>query len=45
MNIAAKEPVCPICGYEFPQPSGGMRWLAILLLVVLLFYLVLNFGG
>jgi hypothetical protein len=45
MNIAAKEVVCPVCGYEFPQTSGGMRWLAILLLVVLLFYLAFNLWG
>lgn len=43
MNIAVKDTVCPICGYEFPTTSGSLRWVAILLLAAILFYLLLNF--
>lgn len=43
MNIAAHATICPICGYEFPNTPGGLRWVALLLVAVLLFYLLLNF--
>jgi RNA polymerase subunit RPABC4/transcription elongation factor Spt4 len=34
---------CPICGYEFPQPSSGIKWVAIALLLVLAGYFLIQF--
>jgi hypothetical protein len=28
--------VCPYCGYEFPQRSSGLRWVAYLLVLLML---------
>jgi RNA polymerase subunit RPABC4/transcription elongation factor Spt4 len=41
MEIDYKEAICPICGYEFPQTSKTVKWVAILLLVVTLLYFIL----
>lgn len=38
MEIDAKCKVCPICAYEFPGYSSGMKWAAIILIVVILAY-------
>ncbi|MFY0688153.1 MAG: hypothetical protein JXQ90_13360 [Cyclobacteriaceae bacterium] len=40
MNIDASEKVCPICQYEFTQTSMGVKWVAILLVLLFLFYLI-----
>lgn len=40
MNIDAKSSVCPICGYEFPKSSGGLRIAAILLLIIVLLWML-----
>lgn len=42
MEIDAKSKVCPICGYEFPGvgKSAAVKWLAILLVILFLLYLI-----
>ncbi|MCR9250985.1 MAG: hypothetical protein NXI20_11190 [bacterium] len=39
MEIDRDEKVCPICSYEFPQTSKPIQWVAILLVLVLLYFL------
>ncbi|MFN9596591.1 MAG: hypothetical protein ACK560_07360 [Bacteroidota bacterium] len=34
---------CPICGYEFTQPSSGIKWVAIALLLVIVGYFLIQF--
>ncbi|MFZ6002065.1 MAG: zinc ribbon domain-containing protein [Bacteroidota bacterium] len=34
MEIDAKSKECPICGYEFSDYSGGVKWIAILLVIL-----------
>ena len=36
MEVDAKAKDCPICSYEFPQTNTGYKWIAILLIVVML---------
>lgn len=36
MDIDARAKVCPICQYEFAEPSSGMRVAVILLAIILL---------
>lgn len=38
MEIDARVKECPICGYEFPSSGRALRWAAILLAVLALFY-------
>ena len=39
MEIAENSTQCPICGYEFGETNKGwVKWLAILLLLIILFY-------
>jgi ribosomal protein S27E len=41
MEIAENSAQCPICGYEFAQSRGGsgwVKWVAVLLLLIILFY-------
>ncbi|WP_421872515.1 zinc ribbon domain-containing protein [Marinoscillum sp.] len=40
MEVDAKSKVCPICGYEFTDFSPGYKWVAILLILLFLFYLI-----
>ena len=40
MEIDAKAEVCPICSYEFPQTPAAWRWIAIILLIAVLLWLV-----
>jgi RNA polymerase subunit RPABC4/transcription elongation factor Spt4 len=42
MEIDDNVKVCPICQYEFSERSGGMKWVAILLVTLLLIYLLLQ---
>jgi hypothetical protein len=42
MQIDANSRVCPICGYEFPVQSAGYKWVAWLLVMVIVFYFVLR---
>jgi hypothetical protein len=41
MEIDAKSKVCPICAYEFSS-GGGRRWIAIFLLLLALFWLIVQ---
>lgn len=41
MEIDADEKVCPICGYEFPATPRVYVWVAILLIIVFLLYMIL----
>lgn len=45
MMIDADVVACPICGYEFPKASKGIKWVAILLLVVIGIYFLLHVIG
>ena len=36
MKIDADSKVCPICGYEFPSRPAIVKWVAILLVLLLL---------
>jgi hypothetical protein len=38
MEIDARADECPVCGYEFPSSGGVLKWAAILLAVLVLFY-------
>jgi len=31
---------CPICGYEFPATGKGYAWIAILLVILILLFLI-----
>jgi hypothetical protein len=37
MEVDAKCKVCPICGYEFPVTNVAWKWLAILLIIFLIY--------
>ena len=41
MEIDKDEKVCPICQYEFPSQPKAVSWIAILLIILILFWLVL----
>ena len=41
MEIDLKEKVCPICQYEFPAQQKGVTWVAVLLLVAIVLWLIL----
>ena len=36
VEIQQNEVVCPICGYEFPQRKSWPRWIAALVLILIL---------
>ena len=40
MEVPAKSKECPICGYEFADFSPAYKWVAILLIVMMLLSLV-----
>ncbi|MBL0340787.1 MAG: hypothetical protein IPP71_07635 [Bacteroidetes bacterium] len=40
MEINSEATICPICGYEFPVQHKIYVWVAILLLVVLILYML-----
>ena len=42
MDVDSDNRACPICGYEFSRPFGITRWVAIVLLLVILGYLVMQ---
>ncbi len=41
MEIPGDSKVCPICGYEFPSGSPGLKWIALLLALFFLLYIIL----
>ncbi|HEX5168453.1 MAG TPA: zinc ribbon domain-containing protein [Cyclobacteriaceae bacterium] len=40
MEIDTKSKVCPICGYEFSDHSVVVKWVAVLLVILFLLYLI-----
>jgi len=40
MEIDAKSKKCPVCNYEFPSSNSGLKWAALLLALLFLFYIV-----
>lgn len=40
MDVDAGSKLCPICGYEFAEFNQGYKWVAILLILLFLFYLI-----
>ncbi|MFO7256506.1 MAG: hypothetical protein DIU61_002365 [Bacteroidota bacterium] len=36
MEVDAESSTCPICGYEFPTRGGTLKWVAIVLVLLLL---------
>lgn len=40
MEIDAKSKQCPICGYEFPSSNSGLKWAAVALALLFLFYII-----
>jgi RNA polymerase subunit RPABC4/transcription elongation factor Spt4 len=40
MEVDTKSKICPICGYEFTQQSTVAKWVAILLVLLFLLYLI-----
>ncbi|HOO09884.1 MAG TPA: hypothetical protein PKW06_08095 [Cyclobacteriaceae bacterium] len=40
MEVDPKSKVCPICGYEFAEYGTGLKWVAILLIVLILLYFI-----
>ena len=40
MNVDAKETICPVCGYEFPAQSKIYIIVAVILVVVSVWYLI-----
>jgi len=42
MMINEGQDECPICGYEFPKQSKGIKWVAIFLLILISFYFLMR---
>lgn len=40
MEVDADEKVCPICQYEFPSQPKGVPWVAALLVIIILAWLL-----
>ncbi|MFN8335364.1 MAG: zinc ribbon domain-containing protein [Cyclobacteriaceae bacterium] len=40
MEVDENTNVCPICGYEFTSTGGGRKWIAILLLALIVIALL-----
>ena len=40
MEVDAGNKVCPICGYEFADTPTGYKWIAVLLVLVFLFFIL-----
>jgi RNA polymerase subunit RPABC4/transcription elongation factor Spt4 len=41
MEIDAESKRCPVCDYEFPSMNSGLKWVAIVLALLFLLYLIL----
>lgn len=41
MEVDAKSKECPICGYEFAEFGSGVKWVAILLIVIFILYWII----
>lgn len=40
MQIDANSKRCPVCDYEFPSSNLGLKWVAILLALIFLAYMI-----
>lgn len=40
METDARSRECPVCGYEFPSSARGLKWVAFVLAVMGLFYVL-----
>lgn len=40
MEVDADSRSCPVCQYEFPRSNAGLRWAALLLALLFLFYMI-----
>ena len=40
MDIDVKSKECPICGYEFTEIGTSYKWIAILLIIIFVLYLL-----
>lgn len=38
MMIDSGAKICPVCGYEFAETSAGIKWTAMLLIALIVFY-------
>jgi RNA polymerase subunit RPABC4/transcription elongation factor Spt4 len=41
IEIDADSDICPYCGYDLPRERTGVKWVAALLIILMIFYLVL----
>jgi RNA polymerase subunit RPABC4/transcription elongation factor Spt4 len=41
MEIDKEASVCPVCGYEFPSSNKGYAWIAILLVILILIWMMM----
>lgn len=41
MEVDASSTICPICQYEFAETKTSYKWIAIILAVIMLLYLVI----
>ncbi|MFK7951522.1 MAG: hypothetical protein AB8B73_01650 [Ekhidna sp.] len=40
MDVDAKSKECPICSYEFAEIKASYKWVAILLIIIMLWYII-----
>jgi RNA polymerase subunit RPABC4/transcription elongation factor Spt4 len=40
MQVDVKARKCPVCGYEFPTSPKGYIWIAILLVILMLIFII-----
>jgi len=40
MEIDASAKVCPVCSYQFPEQPRSLRWIAVLLAIIMLGYIL-----
>ncbi len=40
MEIEPQETVCPICGYEFPKQNNGLKYLAVIIVIIFLLFII-----
>lgn len=41
MEVDRDSRQCPVCSYEFPRSQGGLKWVALVLALLFLLYIVL----
>lgn len=40
MEVDAKSKTCPVCQYEFTRQSSPVRWIALLLVLLFVLYII-----